>query len=366
MDNTIVVSFDKNVKRVVAPDIWQWDYGQILEIHGLELPMSVEVGFSINNNCGLTEDRLGITTDDVMRVSIPDVILENYGKMNAYIRVVSPEHGKTQYVVSANINHRPKPSGQHEEDPSRDYYFGKLIDEVTTSADRAESAADESEVSAKAAERYAIGVESIPESLTDNAKYYAQKSSQDVVLTNADRAEVERITNQIPSTVKTAQSNINATGQSQIERIKAESAEQVSSIKNAGDINVKTVNDAGGEQISKINHAGIGQVQSAKDAASQALAAAGNANAVANTILEKSNNGDFNGRDGKDGKDGVGIKGDPGASGFRVTPATVCDIYTDTADNCAIHIVYDDGIGEPPISYDPVTGAIKWTYERTW
>ena len=32
--------------------VWQWDYGQILRIEGLQLPPVVEVHFSLQETCG--------------------------------------------------------------------------------------------------------------------------------------------------------------------------------------------------------------------------------------------------------------------------------------------------------------------------
>ncbi len=99
-------------------------------------------------------------------------------------------------------------------------------------------------------------------------------------------------------------------------------------------------------------------------AEADAIAAAGNANAAAAEILQRAERGEFDGKDGKDGAPGgKGDKGDPGASGIQVTGNAIFTIYTDTADNCAIHVVYDDGLGEPPLKYDPETGAIYWQYE---
>lgn len=70
------------------------------------------------------------------------------------------------------------------------------------------------------------------------------------------------------------------------------------------------------------------------------------------------------GLQGEKGEKGdTGATGPQGKSGVTAASGSVFTLYTDTADNCAIHCVYDDGLGVPPITYDQETGAIKWSYE---
>lgn len=59
-----------------------------------------------------------------------------------------------------------------------------------------------------------------------------------------------------------------------------------------------------------------------------------------------------------------GPKGEQGKSGANIPAASRLYIYTDEADNCAMHCVYDDALyTAPPFLYDTATGAIKWQYD---
>lgn len=44
--------------------MWQYDYGQIFQITGAELPQAVEVQFSLNEKSGSVITRIGTTTDN--------------------------------------------------------------------------------------------------------------------------------------------------------------------------------------------------------------------------------------------------------------------------------------------------------------
>lgn len=60
----------------------------------------------------------------------------------------------------------------------------------------------------------------------------------------------------------------------------------------------------------------------------------------------------------------VGPQGEQGKSGVNIPAASRVYIYTDDADNSALHCVYDDALySAPPFLYDTATGAIKWQFD---
>ena len=104
--NTITAVFKAGAKRVSAPSLYQWDYGQVLTFEGLELPMSYEVHFSNRPECGQAEVRIGTEEG----VSIPDKCLEAGEPVYAFVFLHSGENdGETVYTVQIPVVKRPKP-----------------------------------------------------------------------------------------------------------------------------------------------------------------------------------------------------------------------------------------------------------------
>ena len=73
---TVVFSENENVKNYIT-GLWQWDYGQVLRIQGLNLLTAVEIHFSLQEHRGEAVTRIGTTKDGVTDVVIPDSMLEN-------------------------------------------------------------------------------------------------------------------------------------------------------------------------------------------------------------------------------------------------------------------------------------------------
>ena len=74
------------------------------------------------------------------------------------------------------------------------------------------------------------------------------------------------------------------------------------------------------------------------------------------------------GPQGPQGPQGIqgpqGAIGPQGRSGVSIPASSRVYIYTDDADNSALHCVYDDALYDaPPFLYDATTGAIKWQYD---
>lgn len=118
--------------------LWQWDYGQVLEIHGLDLPPAVEVHFAAENSTEDATIRIGTTVDKVTTVAIPEKYLERSGNMVAYIYLSNPESGQTEYRILYGVKARQKPEAF--ECPEDAELFRYAIVAVNAAADRAESA----------------------------------------------------------------------------------------------------------------------------------------------------------------------------------------------------------------------------------
>lgn len=169
--------------------IYQYDYGQLLRIQGLNLPQAVEVHFSLQDTGGEATTRIGVTKDGVTDVVIPDSFLENRDttqnyEIYAFVYLRNETSGRTEYKITMHVTSRPKPEAfDHPEDAE---IFKEAIKAVNDSAAR-------SAESEKQAEGWAHGREDLPERVQDNAKYYSEQAREDSKKTDADRKEVERL-----------------------------------------------------------------------------------------------------------------------------------------------------------------------------
>ena len=118
MENKInIACFKEGSRTAEVKDIWQWDYGQILRIQGLNLPTAVEIHFSLDEHGGEAVRRIGVTKDGVTDVVVPDTMLENestYGDSYyffAYIYLTDETSGNTEYKIRARVSTRSKPEG---------------------------------------------------------------------------------------------------------------------------------------------------------------------------------------------------------------------------------------------------------------
>ena len=110
----IIVNFENNEEYKKAYGLWQYDYGQVLRIQGLDLPTAVEMHFSLTETGGEAVTRIGITKDGVTDVTIPDSLLEADGASQDYqiyvfIYLASPDSGETTRRVTLGVKSRPRP-----------------------------------------------------------------------------------------------------------------------------------------------------------------------------------------------------------------------------------------------------------------
>lgn len=133
---------------------WQYDYGQILRIQGLQLPSAVEVHFSLTETGGESVTRIGVTQDGVTDVPVPDSMLENSNASHdyaiyAFLYLADGSAGNTEYKISLPVRSRPRPEVPGT--PEEPELFREAVEAVNKAADRAETAAGEAAGSAAAA-----------------------------------------------------------------------------------------------------------------------------------------------------------------------------------------------------------------------
>ena len=174
-DNIATVVFREDECSSRASGTWQYDYGQILRIQGLDLPKVVEIHFSLEETGGTSVTRIGTTKDSVTDVPIPDSMLENHEsdqnyKIYAFIYLSENNSGNTERKITIPVKARPKPEVPGT--PEEPELFRKAVEAVSEAAGRAEKAQEQ-------AEAWTHGHEKHPECDTDNAKYYAKQAKKE-------------------------------------------------------------------------------------------------------------------------------------------------------------------------------------------
>ena len=95
------------LREVTTSPLWQWDYGQILQITGLDLPQAFEVHFSNSRKSGETITQIGTNG----AVTIPDMYLTSGADIYAFIFLHDGlTDGETEYVIKIPVRERPEPS----------------------------------------------------------------------------------------------------------------------------------------------------------------------------------------------------------------------------------------------------------------
>ena len=186
----IIAAFNEKDTYVTIYGLYQYDYGQVLRIQGLNLPKTSRskciLLYKITEVC-IT--RVGTTKDGVTDVLIPDSMLENNGtssdyKIYVFVYIADEICGKTERRIEMSVKSRPKPEAFDR--PEDTELFRDAIKAVNESAAR-------SAESERQAEGWAHGREDLPEREQDNAKYYSEQAKEDSAKTDADREEVERL-----------------------------------------------------------------------------------------------------------------------------------------------------------------------------
>ncbi len=189
--------------------LWQYDYGQVLRIQGIELPTAVEIHFSLSERDGQAVTRVGTTRDNVTDVVIPDSMLENGDatadyKIYAFIYLTDSESGQTEYKISMSVKSRPRPEQYEKQEDGE--LFRKAISEVNKSADSALQ-------SKKEAEAWAHGYTDFPDRNEDNAKYYAEKARDEAEKIQSKvtegKEEIDRYINENRNDLKGEIGNVN-------------------------------------------------------------------------------------------------------------------------------------------------------------
>lgn len=169
----IKVTIPKGQTHVKASDLYQWDYGQVLEIEAPKLPTVLEVHFACREMSEAVVHTCS-AVNNVASVVIPDQCLENASEITAWIYEIDGTAGRTLYRITIPVIARTRPSrGESIPVEVQDSYT-QLITEVNeavgkiangeivvakaahaTSADRAQQADNASSAASAASANFA-------------------------------------------------------------------------------------------------------------------------------------------------------------------------------------------------------------------
>ena len=315
MENKIVTAIFKDSTHTKVSDVWQYDYGQILRIQGLDLPTAVEVDFAV---AGASESiaRIGTTKDGVTDVVIPDSLIETGKNLVAYIYLRDSASGNTEYQIDMLVTKRAKPEAYDR--PEDKELFGQAIEAVNTAADRAEKAGQTAQEAAQKAgldaeqtaqDRVEVAkmVETVAdiseqvkkvEDLSNKAQAAATKTEADAQQTAEDRVEVGKIletVKDVSEQVKTVDESVRKAKESEqaaeghrtaVEEMKNSVEQTVSTFPQTVQEGVQAVENAGTAEVQEITQAGAAQKTAVEGAGTQAVENVENVKASATEAVE--------------------------------------------------------------------------------
>ena len=127
-----------NYNEVIIQNLFKYDYGQILEISGIDLPENFEVHFETDQESAVVVN--GTFENGVGKVKIPDICLMD-SKLNfsAWIFVEENGSGNTVKTITFYLNDRQAPSDQPS-DPEEVEKVKTLAEYVKENADKVATA----------------------------------------------------------------------------------------------------------------------------------------------------------------------------------------------------------------------------------
>lgn len=144
--NIIIAAFGGS-RQCKTRALYQWDYGQVLQFVGLELPTAYTVHFS-NQPTG--EAKTGIGDED--GVTIPDEYLTTGLPVYAWLYLhTGDSDGETRYTVEIPVKARSRPVDEPPT-PQQQSVIDQLLSALESGIDRAETAAEHAEEAVESAD----------------------------------------------------------------------------------------------------------------------------------------------------------------------------------------------------------------------
>lgn len=172
----LIAEFSRRGEEIEIDDeLWQYDYGQKIQIKGLDLPEVFEVHFAWKD-IEKAKVVTGSTVDGVSTADIPNIALEQRRMITAYIYLSDTTEGETVNTILLPVNRRKAPENfEAPEDVDLFHHTLAAAAEYQRQAKESEERAADRLADAEA---WAHGRKDHPEQEQDNAKYYAVQAAK--------------------------------------------------------------------------------------------------------------------------------------------------------------------------------------------
>ncbi len=102
-----MISITKDNYKVGS--LFQWDINQTLEIYGLSMSVVPEVHFAHDSSQMAIVQQATMDSAGVIRVDVPDVLLEKPNRLNVFVCTESGDAFQTIHKLTIPVQARPKP-----------------------------------------------------------------------------------------------------------------------------------------------------------------------------------------------------------------------------------------------------------------
>ena len=125
----IKAAFPEGTTSITLAPLYQWDYGQQLEIEAASLPSLIEVHFACQ---GMNEAVVHTCScvNNIATVAIPDQCLEQSNDITAWVYEIDGTAGRTIYSIHIPITARTRPARSESIPQSVQDTYTQLITEV--------------------------------------------------------------------------------------------------------------------------------------------------------------------------------------------------------------------------------------------
>ncbi len=174
MSNVITVVLSEGCTSLSATKpAYQYDYGQVLKITGIDLPTAYQVHFSNNKSSGDSITMIG-NADGVL---IPDEVLATGSDVYAFLFLQTGESdGETEYRITIPVHPRPAIT-DYEPTPAQQGAIDQLISALNDGVEAAEQSATSADESAQAASNSATAASQSASNAQQSASEAAQSAA---------------------------------------------------------------------------------------------------------------------------------------------------------------------------------------------
>lgn len=269
------------LREVTTAPLWQYDYGQILQITGLDLPQAFEVHFSNSRKSGETVTQIGADN----QVVIPDMYLTSGADIYCFIFLHDGlTDGETEYVIKVPVRERPEPS-DIEPTPEQQDAITEAIAALNTAVTQTGQDVVSADASAQAAAQSATNAQTAAQSAQASA---TSASGSATTASNAAATATQKASEaaQSASDAESAKSSArnyaasasDSAGDADAAKTAAQSAANTATNK-ASEASTSATNAAGSASAASASASQASE--SATSAANSATAASGSATAAA-------------------------------------------------------------------------------------